>query len=108
MLFSLKSLWTRDGGSVAIPFGLAATVLVTAAAAAVDYSALVGARAELQNAADSAALSGARALLTSVGQTDSQREQLAIAAATSVVSSLAAQKAITPSIASRSVTVTLT
>ncbi len=108
MLFSLKSLWTRDGGSVAIPFGLAATVLVTAAAAAVDYSALAAARTELQNAADSAALSGARALVTSIGQTDSQREQLAVAAATSVVSGLPAQKAITPSLASRSVTVTLT
>ncbi|KAA2241142.1 TadE/TadG family type IV pilus assembly protein [Salinarimonas soli] len=99
-----------QAGATAIIFGLASLVMVTAGAAAVDYTSLSRKRTELQRTADAAALAGARALALSAGWTNSQREQAAVLDAAGVVQGLAsgAQKVITPSLTSRTVRVDVT
>ncbi|WP_232631379.1 TadE/TadG family type IV pilus assembly protein [Methylobacterium sp. Leaf118] len=62
----------RDtGGSVAVIFGLSATVLVGLVGGAVDYSRLVARRTQLQSAVDAGVMAGGNALKLVVSNTDS-------------------------------------
>jgi Flp pilus assembly protein TadG len=67
-MFKHSKTFIRDlNGSVAMIFAMALPVIAVGAGAAVDYSAVSGARSSLQSSSDSAALAAARVYLTNGG-----------------------------------------
>src|SRR3954452_8794294 len=89
MMMLINKFRSDARAAAAIMFCFAAAVLAMAAGAAADYSSLTSLRAGLQRSADAAALNGAKALILSVGQTASQREQLATRGAADTLAGLA-------------------
>ncbi|GMA74260.1 hypothetical protein GCM10025880_06770 [Methylorubrum aminovorans] len=67
----LSRLTRENDGSVAVIFGLSASVLIGLVGGAIDYAKVVSARTHLQSAVDAGVLAGGNALKLVVSSTDS-------------------------------------